>query len=130
MVPPVGTGSKMEDTKHSLEHEVIDGVHVVRVKTPRLDDEAALLVLEDELTEFIENVEGPPKVVINLASVEYIFTVALAKLVSYRAKIRKLSGQMALCCLQEGVLDVMKVMHFDRLFSIYKTEREARGGLQ
>ena len=121
----------MKNAKDSLEHEVIDGVHVLRVKMPRLDDESALLVVEDELTELLDEPGGEaPKVVINLASVEYMFTAALAKLVSYRAKILERSGQISLCCLRDGVAGVMKIMHFDRLFDICKSERDARAQLQ
>ncbi len=109
-----------------LESELIEGVRVLRPRVARLEDATALLVLEDELRQILEESgQAPPKVVLNLESIEYIITTALAKLMSYRAKILAQGGKMALCCVRPAIKEVMKITQFDRAFSFYESESEA-----
>jgi len=121
----------MQKPERTLEHAVSGDVHILRLLTPKLDDEATLLVLEDELGDIIEQCQNvPPKVVLNFSSVQYIFTAALAKLVSYRRMLVDRGGKISLCCLQDTVREVVCLMRFDELFPISETEDDALAQLQ
>lgn len=116
----------MQNPELTLEHAVVGDVHVLRLMTARLDDESTLLVLEDELGEILERLQAtPPKVALNFENVQYIFTTALARLVSYRRMILDQGGGISLCCLHEDVKEVVRLMRFDELFPISETEEEA-----
>jgi len=115
----------MSENAGFLEHEVVDGVHVLRLQAPRLENGTPVLTLEDELNRILEEAGEEPKVVINLASVEYLVTTALAKLISFRAKLVRLGGMLNLCNLQPAVQDVIRITHFEKLFGIYGSESEA-----
>jgi anti-anti-sigma factor len=121
----------MQKPERTLEHVVVGDVHVLRLLTTKLDDETTLLVLEDELGDIIEQCQDvPPKVVLNFASVQYIFTAALAKLVSYRRMLVDRGGKIGLCCLHDAVREVVCLMRFDELFPISETEADALARLQ
>ena len=121
----------MQEPERSLEHVVTDDVHVLRLLTPRLDEEAALLVLEDELGGIIRQYQTvPPKIALNFEAVEYIFTAGLAKLVSCRRMILDRGGKIGLCCLHEDVKEVLGLMGFEELFLICETEGEVLAQLQ
>jgi anti-anti-sigma factor len=121
----------MKESERFLEEEVVGGVHVVRMRAPRLEDETALLVLEDVINNVLEQRGGRhPKVLLNLGSIEYIITTALAKLLSYRTKFLDKGGQLNLCSLQPAVEEVMKITHFDRIFTIFTSEADALTEMQ
>lgn len=115
-----------EQEKLLLEHELRRTVHVIRPRMARLEDETALLFLEHELENIINESElTPPKVVLNFESVESLVTPTLAKLMSYRSRFITRGGTIVLCGLRPAVAEVMKITHFDRLMPTYATEAEA-----
>jgi len=116
----------MEDGASLLEHELINGIHVLRLRMPRLEAGTALLVLEDTLHGILDQGEGTaPKIVINLESIEYLVTTALAKLMSFRTRILTQGGSLCLCSLRPAVEEVLKITHFDRFFKIFEDEAAA-----
>ena len=78
----------MEEQGELLEHEVIEGVHVLRPRMIRLEDGAALLLVESALNEILgDEGDAEPRVVLNLESIEYLVTTALAKFMSFRTRV-------------------------------------------
>jgi anti-sigma B factor antagonist len=108
-----------------LEHQNIQGVHVLRICTSRLETSTPMMVLEDELSRILAEDSGAIHLVINLGEVEYLVTTALAKLVSCREKVLERDGSISLCSLQPAVAEMMEVTRFDELFDIYPTESAA-----
>ncbi|MFP4028624.1 MAG: STAS domain-containing protein [Candidatus Brocadiia bacterium] len=115
----------MSDEREILEHEVIDGVHVLRLHMSDLEDGAPLMALNERMEKLLENSDSSPKVIVNLSSVEYMVTTALAKLVSYRRRILGKNGGLSLCGLQPAVQEVMEITKFDELFDICEDEPQA-----
>ncbi|MFW5923685.1 MAG: STAS domain-containing protein [Planctomycetota bacterium] len=119
----------MTENTDILEHELVDGIHVLRLKTKRLDISSPVMILEDVLEGIVEE-SGVPRVVLNLESVQFLVTTALAKLVRGREGIREAGGILILCELQGPVREVMDVTGFDELFEIYETEESAVQGAE
>lgn len=115
----------MAETKEVLEHEQVQGVHVLRICTKMLETSTPMMVLEDELGRILAENEGAIDVVINLDQVEYLVTTALAKLVSCRERVLERGGSISLCSLQPAVAEMMEVTRFDELFDIYSSESAA-----
>ena len=63
------------------------------------------------------------KVIINFAGVNYFDSSGIGAIVHI---LQKTTGQvkLRLCCLQEGVMKVLKLTNLERLFQIDKTEEE------
>ena len=121
----------MEDAELMLDHEVVEQVHILRLRMPVLDDGDELLLLEDAIEEILqEEPSEPVKLLINLESVECLFTKALAKLMSYRTRIVNSGGKLYLCSLSPPVEKVMRITHFDELFSIAEVEANALSALR
>ena len=115
----------MEEADRFLEHEVVGGAHVMRFQMSRLDDAEPLAALEDKVNQILGESEKGPTIVLNLGTIEYLVTTALAKLMTLRARVTKKGGKVILCGLQPAVREVMHITQFDTLFPIHKTEQDA-----
>jgi anti-sigma B factor antagonist len=109
---------------HWLEREDFGEVTVARLKTPkRLDDDIAHGVF-DPIYALVDSV-GRRKVVLNLAPVEYLPSLAVGKLVMLNRKVQAAGGRLALCQLTPTVREVLDTTHLTPLFHVFPTEPEA-----
>jgi anti-sigma B factor antagonist len=69
---------------------------------------------------------GRTKIVVDLASVEYISSVGLRVLLASLKKMRQTQGLMILSSMQPFVKDVFKEAGFDRRFTVCATPEDAR----
>ena len=69
--------------------------------------------------------KGHHQIVINCNDLGYVSSVGLGALVRARSRVAKAGGTIYLCRIESKVLDVFRLVGFDRLFNIYETEREA-----
>ena len=108
---------------HWLEREDQGKVTVVRFKTPKiLDEETAREVFDPIYT--IVGI-GRNELVLNLAAVEYLPSMALGKLVMLNRKVEAANGRLALCHLTPAVQEVLEATHLNTLFNIFATEQAA-----
>jgi len=108
---------------HWLEREDLGKVTVVRFKTPKVLDEDTLRAVFDPINTIVGI--GRNQLVLNLAAVEYLPSMALGKLVMLNRKVEASSGRLALCQLTPDVLEVLETTHLNTLFNIYATEHDA-----
>lgn len=73
--------------------------------------------------EEIEN--GNFRIVINCSDLGYISSVGLGTLVRARSRVAGAEGKIFLACIESRVMDVLQIVHFDRIFNIYPSEEEA-----
>jgi len=85
----------------------------------RLGDELYRLVTEENRT----------KLVLNLASVQFLSSAALGKLLSLNAKLRARNGVMKFCNVQPNVLEVFVTCKLDTLFDIEQDTADALGSI-
>jgi anti-sigma B factor antagonist len=109
---------------HWLEREDRDEITIARLKTPRLLDDDIARAVFDPISVLVGEV-GRKKLVLNLAPVEYIPSLALGKLVMLNRKVQAVSGRLALCGLSPTVREVLDTTCLTPLFNIYATEQEA-----
>jgi anti-anti-sigma factor len=108
---------------HWLEREDFGPVTMVRLKTPKvLDEDTCRAVFEPIYTLCTL---GRNRLVLNLAAVEYLPSMALGKLVMLNRKVQAGNGRLALCMLTPSVQETLETTHLDQLFSTYATEEEA-----
>ena len=68
---------------------------------------------------------GHKKIVINFAEIGYISSLGLGALVRARSRVAKAGGTIFLSNIKNQVLEALRLVHFDRIFNIYETEKEA-----
>jgi anti-anti-sigma factor len=107
-----------------LEREDIGGVTVVRVKPPELWDDEATRDILDQICSLVDDF-GRHNLILDLAAVRHLASMALGKLVMLNRKVQASQGRLALCELAPAVARVLEVTRLNRLFGIYTDERQA-----
>jgi|GEM_PF-1700215 len=104
--------------------EDVEGISTISVTDHDLELEAAnqLYALVDEAM-----ASGSTQVVLSLANVGTIKSVAIAILLRLQKQVKDAGGALKICCLRPEVLRLLKLTHADSLFEIHDTEREAVG---
>ena len=108
---------------HWLEREDVGEVTVVRLKTPKVLDEDTIRAAFDPI-HTISGL-GRNRLVLNLAAVEHLPSMALGKLVMLNRKAQAGNGRLALCQLSPPVMEILETTHLNELLNIYATEEEA-----
>jgi anti-sigma B factor antagonist len=109
---------------HWLEREDRGEITIARLKTPKLLDDDVARAVFDPLAVLVGEM-GRSKLVLNLAPVEYMPSLALGKLVMLNRKAEAAKGRLALCHLSDAVRNVLDVTCLTPVFQIYATEQEA-----
>ena len=73
-----------------------------------------------------QRMAGVSQIVINLEDVNFLDSVALARLVQGMKECRQLQGDLHLCGLGQPVQIIFELTRMDKVFSIYETEKEAQ----
>ena len=68
---------------------------------------------------------GNRKIVINFYELGYISSVGLGALARASSRAAKAGGTIYLTRIENQVLDVLRMVRFDKIFNIYETEHEA-----
>ena len=111
-------------TTHWLEREDFGDITVVRLKTPKVLDDDLVRAVFEPIYSLVSNM-GRNNLVLNLAAVEYLPSMALGKLVMLNRKVQAGNGRLALCQLSPTAQEILDSTHLSELFNIYATEQEA-----
>ena len=68
---------------------------------------------------------GNNKIALNFEGLGYISSVGLGALLRASAEAAKGGGEIYLSNIESNILDILKLVKFERLFNIYETEQEA-----
>jgi len=98
------------------------GFHIVDVigKIDRLKDS---IVLKSYVTTLIEE-KGATRIALNLSDVVYLDSGALNVLIFSQSRLQKVGGMLVIISPGEYVSDVLNVVGFDKLITIYSSEKE------
>jgi anti-anti-sigma factor len=69
--------------------------------------------------------EGHRKIVLNLAAVKRMTSNMVAKLVAFQQAVQTVDGQVVLCQLRPGIVELFTILHLLPLFTVFDTEQEA-----
>lgn len=95
----------------------VDDVVVGRFQVPRLTEDQNIEQLGQDLFALVEQYEFR-KIVLSLASVEYLTSSVLGKLITLHRKVHRAEGKLVLCELQHEVREVLRL---SRLIDYFKT---------
>jgi anti-anti-sigma factor len=106
-----------------LEREDLGAVTVVRLKTKTVDDDIMREVFAP-IYSLVSDV-GRHNLVLNLATITYLPSMGLGKLVMLNRKAQAAGGRLALCQLTPATEEVLKITHIYSLFDVFGSEQEA-----
>jgi anti-sigma B factor antagonist len=104
-----------------IAEKAVDDISILGI-SGRLDAKSSKTV-ESALNNLING--GRTKIVVDLASVEYISSVGLRVLLASLKKMSQTQSLLILSSMQPFVKDIFKVAGFDRLFTVCATPEEA-----
>jgi anti-anti-sigma factor len=113
-----------KDQSDWLERQDFGAVTVLRLKAPQLRDDEAVRAAFAPVYGLLGEA-GRSRLVLNLAAVEYLSSMAVAKLAALGRKARAGGGRLALCHVPAGVEARLASTHLGGLFDAYATEEEA-----
>ena len=102
-------------------------VSMVRFLDRKIMDPTAIQELGDELFSLVEK-ESRKNLLLNFASVEFLSSAALNKLIILDKKVKAHTGKMRLCNLKPEIYEVFAITRLNQLFDIKNTEQEALAG--
>ncbi len=99
----------------------IDDVSIVSISGSL--DAATAPVLDKKLLGEIE--KSPRVILVNMGNLEYIASAGLGTLINANEILTARGSALRLCCLNEKVKKIFKLLGFLELFTIYESEEEA-----
>ena len=102
----------------------VGDVSVVRFVDRKILDEAAIQELGQELFQLVES-DNKKKLLLNFASVEFLSSAALAKLITLDKKVKAHSGHLKLSNIRPEIYEVFAITKLNKLFDIKDDEADA-----
>ncbi len=78
---------------------------------------------EKELRLLVE--AGTPKLIINLEKTESINSTGLRHILATAQELKRIGGELVVCCLNEDVEEVFQISGYNILISVFPSETEA-----
>ncbi|MBI1813128.1 STAS domain-containing protein [Candidatus Peregrinibacteria bacterium] len=111
--------------RRRLEVDDIGDVTIVSFTDRDILDEHNIQVIGDQLYGPVE--EGRKKLLLNFGNVEYMASMALAKLITLQKIVQDAGGKLVLCNLDPEIREVFEITRLDTMFAIRGDEQD---GLQ
>lgn len=108
-------------TRAYMEQEIQDNVLILRI-SGRLDSLSSQEI-EQSIARLIA--EGQARILLDFTRVDYLSSAGMRMILATFKKIQGISGQMALCSVGDGVMNILKMSGFDELLHVYSTKKEA-----
>lgn len=84
--------------------------------------------LRDRITDLLDG--GQRRLVVDLATVEFIDSTGLGVLVGALNRAKELGGELDLVCPQERVLKLLRITGLDHVFTVYESVTQAVTGAE
>ncbi|MEM8947515.1 MAG: STAS domain-containing protein [Planctomycetota bacterium] len=99
-------------------------VSVVRFQDQKIIDPEAIQELGQELFDLVER-DDRKKIVLNFATVEFLSSAALGKLITFEKKAKRNETKLILTNISPEIFQVFAITNLDKLFTIKDTEADA-----
>jgi len=78
----------------------------------------------EELVGLVED-QGRKRILINFEGVDYLSSTVLGKLIALHKRVAASRGELKLCGIKPGIMEVFEITKLDKVFDIYEDEDEA-----
>jgi len=118
----------MADETRRLDLEDIDDITVVRFIDKKILDETNIQIIGNQLFGLVEE-DGRRKIILDFATVEYLSSAALGKLITMHKKVKEAKGKLKLCNIRKDILEVFTITKLNKVFDIQDNLEKALSGL-
>jgi anti-sigma B factor antagonist len=120
-------GLKSTMSTRKIDVEEVNGVTVAKFTDKKILDETNIQIIANQLFSLIDD-DHRKKIVLDFATVEYLSSAALGKLITLDKKVKADKGELRLCTIRKDILEVFKITKLDKLFKIFETREKALAG--
>lgn len=111
-------------TYRHLDVDEVGAVSVVRFHDHKIIEDINIQELGQEMFHLVE-VEGRDKLLLNFASVDFLSSAALGKLITLDKKMKAHGGTLKLSNIRPEIYEVFAITKLNRLFDIRDDEADA-----
>jgi anti-sigma B factor antagonist len=116
---------ELDTENRLLRLESVDGVIVVSFRVTKILADEDGEAIDMQLTSLVED-EAYKFLLLNFSNVEFFGPPdVIGKLVRLKKRIAAVGGKLKLCCINAGMLEVLRITGIDREFEIYPDEQKA-----
>lgn len=113
--------------KLGIQVAVEEKENVVILRLKGRIDATSTPVLESKIRSFLES---SSRLLMDFSDVDYLSSAGMRLLLSASKKLKAKNGRLAFCSMGDEVMEIIKMAGFDKILSIYSTEREALAALK
>lgn len=107
-----------------LDVNEVGDVTVVNFRDQKIIEDLRIQELGQELFQLVEG-DKRKKLVLNFATVDFLSSAALGKLITLDRKVKANNGVLKLCNIRPEIYEVFAITKLNRLFDIRRDEGEA-----
>lgn len=108
-------------TRAQMQEERQDHVLILHI-SGRLDSLSSQEI-EQNIAKLIA--QGETRILLDFTGVDYLSSAGMRMILATYKKVQGVLGQMALCSVGDGVMDILRMSGFDALLHVYSTKEEA-----
>jgi anti-anti-sigma factor len=108
---------------HWFDVEQVQDVTIVKLTCPTILNNHDVETVSQQLLRL--PAEGHCKIVLNLAAVKRMTSNMVAKLVAFQREVWAIDGELVLCRLQPGIVELFTILQLLPQFKVADTELEA-----
>lgn len=102
----------------------VDDAVVAACLDSKLNDEIGIQAWGEELYNLVENLKGK-KLVVNFSNVAFMSSSSLRVLITLNSRAKNKGIKLALCGINDNIMEAFKITRLDTIFKIKKGELEA-----
>ena len=110
-----------------IDVEEVNAVTVAKFTDKKILDETNIQIIANQLFSLIDD-DHRKKIVLDFATVEYLSSAALGKLITLDQTVKAAKGDLRLGTIRKDILEVFKITKLDKLFKIFETREKALAG--
>ena len=84
-------------------------------------------ILEKQLADQLQ-IKGS-RIIIDFTQVDYLSSAGMRLLLSISKKAKASDSKVAFCCINDEVMEIIKMAGFERILSIFSSQEEAKSNL-
>jgi anti-sigma B factor antagonist len=107
-----------------LEVNEVGDITVVHFRDQKIIEDLSIQEMGQELFHLVEG-ENRKRLVLNFATVDFLSSAALGKLITLDKKIKARGGTLKLCNIRPQIYEVFVITRLNRLFEIKADEADA-----
>ncbi len=108
--------------RQRITFEDIGDVTVVKFIDKKILDEQNIQAIGDDLFKLVDEL-GRRKVLLDFATVEFLSSAALGKLIKLHQRLQVVGGKLVMCSISKTIMEIFELTKLDKMLKIVKDEQ-------